>query len=376
MSLPTFAAMVIAINIRILSGDEAATGFLTSRFEMMAAQNRRHQFYFISNKEMPASSQSNVKNLVIGQRSSSPLLWKMWYNYKLPATLKKIKANLLVSAGGIGSLTTKLPQCILINDLAFVGHPEWYSKRYVNFMKAHLPLALNKVAAVLTFSEAVKNELVNSFAVEGRRVILSAPCVNSKYKPLSWDEKEKVKNKYSGGKEYFLFRGEIHDRHQLTNLLKAFSLFKKRQKSSMQLLLVSDAMPAKNAFAESLRLYKYRDEVHLLSGLPDEESICITGAAWCAVGLSPLYNDIQFLQEAVLCEVPVLAGNEPQAIELLKDAALYANPASIDSIAEQLMVIYKDEKRHTELVDAGRRQNKEETGDRTWEMILSLANTG
>jgi len=54
MPLPTFAAMVIAINIRILSGNEAATGFLISRFETMAAQNRSHQFYFISNKEIPA----------------------------------------------------------------------------------------------------------------------------------------------------------------------------------------------------------------------------------------------------------------------------------------------------------------------------------
>ena len=373
--LPTFAAMVIAINIRILSGDAAASQLWINWFQNMAAENSGHQFYFISNEEIPPSLQSNVKNIVLRQQSSSPLLWKMWYNYTLPAALKKIKANLLVSADGIGCLNTKLPQCIIVNDLAFFDHPEWYSKRYVHFMKAHLPLALNKAAAVMTFSAHIKNNIVNKFTAEEDTIII-APAINNNCTLISWEEKEKVKNKYSGGNEYFLFSGAIHNRHQLTNLLKAFSLFKKRQKSSMQLLLVVDKIPVKSEFVESLRLYKYRNEVHLLSGLTETERTSITAAAWSGVVLSPLYSDIHFLQQVVACEVPVIAGNTPQAHELLKDAALYTNPSSVDSIAEQLMIIYKDENRHAGLVEHGRQLFKEVKPTNTWQRILSLTNTG
>lgn len=376
MGLPTFAAMVIAINIRILWGDEAASEFLIHYFENMAAENSGCQFYFISNVHLPPSSLPNVKQVVIGQQSSSPLFWKLWYNYSLPAALKKIKANLLVSAGGIGSLRTKLPQCIIVSDLALYDHPEWYSKRYVHFIKTNLPLALNKAVAVITFSAQIKNEITARFAIEERKISIAPAMIDKIYRPISWNEKEEIKNKYSSGNEYFLFCGAIHNRHQLTHLLKAFSLFKKRQKSSMQLLLVTEKIPFKNEFAESLRLYKYRNEVQLLTGLTNKEKASVTGAAWCAVTLSPLYSDMQFLQQATVCEVPVITGNTPQASELLKDAALYADPSSIDSIAEQLMIIYKDENRYTELIEKGRRLAKDPHHTNTWKMILSLTHTG
>lgn len=91
----------------------------------------------------------------------------------------------------------------------------------------------------------------------------------------------------------------------------------------MQLLLVVDKIPVKSEFVESLRLYKYRNEVRLLSGLTETERTSITAAAWSGVVLSPLYSDIHFLQQVVACEVPVIAGNTPQAHELLKDARPY-----------------------------------------------------
>jgi glycosyltransferase involved in cell wall biosynthesis len=375
MAQPIFAAMVIAINIRVLSGDEAASGLLINWCENLAAENSEHQFYIISNEAIPVSSLSNVKSLVIRQQSSSPLLWKIWYNYSLPAVLKKIKSNLLISAGGAGSLRTTLPQCIIVNDLAFFDHPEWYSKRYVQFSKAHLPLVLNKAAAVLTFSAHIKNEIINRFAVDQRKIIL-APAAGTRSQPISLEEKEKVKSKYSGGNEYFLFCGAIHNRQQLTHLLKAFSLFKKRQKSSMQLLLVTDKIPVKSEFVDSLRLYKYRQEVQLLTDITNEERDLITAAAWSVVGFSPMYSDIHFLKQAVTFEVPVISGDTPLAIELLQDAALYATASSIDSIAEQLMIIYKDENRHAGLVENGRRLTKTVKAENPLEMILSLTKAG
>ena len=66
----------------------------------------------------------------------------------------------------------------------------------------------------------------------------------------------------------------------------------------MQLVLVTDNIPAKNEFVDSLRLYKYRNEVKLLEGLNEKEVVSLTAAAWCAVNLSPLYSDIYFLQNA------------------------------------------------------------------------------
>lgn len=375
--LPTFAAVVIAINTRILSGDNAAAKLLTDYFISIAASNTAHQFYFISNNEkLPASFLSNVKYIAIKQQSANPLFWKLWYNYKLPAALKKIKADVLVSADGIGSLRTKLPQCVCVNGLAFLLHPEWYSKNYVRFINANMPASFQKAKQIFAFSNVVKNEIAKQFKVGEEKIITASFFINKTATPLSSEENEAVKQKFADGNEYFLFYGAIHSRSNLTNLLKAFSLFKKRQKSTMQLVLVTDSIPAKNAFVESLLLYKYRDDVKMYEINNDKEIARLVAAAWCCISLSPWHSDIIFLQNALQCQVPVIAGNSSQAKELLDGAALYSNPDIIESIAEKMMLVYKDEALSNQLVSEGKRllaaNNKTKLHEYLWQHIVSI----
>lgn len=312
--------------------------------------------------------------MLIKQQSRSPLLWKWWYNYKLPAVLKKINAGVLIAADAVCSLKTTVPQCVIVNDLEFYHHPEWYSKQYLRFIKPGIPAFLATAKTVIAFSENSKKEILSRYKTEENKIAV-IPGSSSLYHPVSPDEKRNIKEQFTGGHEYFLFKGSTHSRNNLINLLKAFSLFKKRQKSSMQLVLLTGEIPGEDVFAESLRLYKYRNEVKVITSPGEKETLALTAAAWCAVNLSPLYSDIFFLQQAIQCEVPVIAGNTPQANELLQDAALFANPASVDSIAEQLMVIYKDENKHTQLVENGKQLSRKNTGDNLWQVIISLADT-
>lgn len=367
--------MIIAVNTRILSGDAAARKLLLQVFTAIATANTNHRFYFISENELePKAALRNVEYVVLKQRSQQPLLWKFWYNYTVPSLLKKIKADVLISADGICSLRTKVPQYLLINDLEFLQHPGWYSKRYIDFIKPALPLSLSKAAQIITFSNYVKDQLAGKYKTAGEKitVLTGNNCTN--YPLQEGYNNERIKDKYSNGNEYFLYCGAVHERNNLTNILKAFSQFKKRQKSSMQLVLVTDRIPEKNLFVESLRLYKYRNEVKLLAVTDDAEINSITAAAWCCINLSPLYTDINFLLSSLQCGVPVIAGNAEQAKELLQDAALYASPASADAIAEQMMLVYKDENKRNELIRAGKSLPANNTADNTvqlWQHILT-----
>lgn len=368
--------MVIAVNTRILSGDTATRKFLLQILTGIATENTGHRFYFISENEwLSKAALSNVEYVVLKQRSLNPLLWKLWYNYTLPSLLTKVKADVLISADGICSLRTKVPQCVLINDLEFLQHPGWYSKKYIGFAASALPLSLSKAKSILTFSEHLKNVVTSKYKIAGDKIKVLAGASHAGYQLQHSGNAESVKNKYTDGNEYFLFSGAVHERNELTNILKAFSQFKKRQKSSMQLLLVTDLIPEKNAFVESLRLYKYRNEVKLLPVTDSKEISLLVAAAWCCINLSPLYTDINFLLSSLQCEVPVIAGNNEQAKELLKDAALYANPASVDAIAEQMMLVYKDENKINQLVAAGKNltvNNGKDNAGQLWQHILTL----
>lgn len=362
----------------MLSGDTAAAAYLMDLFSAVAAAQPQHQFFFITENAHTAITEThNVKKLLLPQQSGNPLLWKLWYHYKVPVAIRKIKADVLVSAAGIFSLRTRQPQCLLLNDLWLLHHPEWYSKRYVSFAKSNLAVGLQKAQSVVTFSAFTKNELAGKYKTGGPSIQVVYPAINKNDQPIEWKARELVKEKYAGGKEFFLFHGAIHSRSNLINLLKAFSFFKKRQKSSMQLLISTGNLPAKNTFVESLRLYKYRNEVQLLPGIAAAELHSLTAAAYAGINLSPFTSDIHFLQHAIQSGVPVIAGDTGTATEMLGQAALYADAASHENIAEQLMLLYKDENRRNELIKKGWAQaalhSFAETSSSLWQNIQAIA---
>jgi glycosyltransferase involved in cell wall biosynthesis len=370
--------MIIAVNTRMLSGDAAAGKFLFEVFSAIAEKNKTHQFVFITeNEAVIIPLLSNVKMLLIKQPSYNPLLWKLWYNYKLPSALRKIKADILVSVDSICSLRTKVPQCMLVSDLAFVHHPDWFDKKYVRFMKSNFMASLQKTGTVITFSEHTKNELISKYKIGEDKINKIYPGPGKDHQPIDWEAREAVKEKYADGKEYFLFEGVIHNRSNLINLLKAFSLFKKRQKSSMQLIIATDAVPEKDAFIESLRLYKYRNELKILPALTEPALQQLTAAAYCAVNLSSSTTDINFLLSAMKSDVPVIANNSLVAKEILGEAALYADASSPAAIAEQMMLLFKDENKRNELVKKGTEQSANYSLDKMtrelWQKIVATA---
>ena len=59
------------------------------------------------------------------------------------------------------------------------------------------------------------------------------------FEPINEQEKEAIKNKYSEGKEFFLFNSIFPGQEDFIDLLKSFSHFKKRQQSNFKLLLIA-----------------------------------------------------------------------------------------------------------------------------------------
>jgi glycosyltransferase involved in cell wall biosynthesis len=370
--------MVIAVNIRVLSGNSSISQLLIDCFEMIAINHPRHEFIFIAEKEFAEQKNplQNVKRIILLQQSGNPLLWKLWYNYKLPSFLKKTKADLLITADGVCSLRTKVPQCLVVNDLAFLHHPEWYLKKYLRFIKSNTALFLQKAKTVVTCSDVLKKEIVQRYRVAENKITVVPVTPGEKYQSLNWEAKEQVKEKYTEGKEYFLYNGAVHPRSSLMNLLKAFSLFKKRQKSNMQLIIASSNNSEDAPFVESLKLYKYRNEVKLLTNLDKRSLMEITASAYACINTSPLHNEIAVLLKAMQCEVPVIAGNLKVAIELLGEAALFVNSDLPENVAEKLMLLYKDENKRNDLVKAGLDQSSKYslnvTAGNIWQNILTI----
>ena len=203
-------------------------------------------------------------------------------------------------------------------------------------------------------------------------------AASNNFKPSAWQQKDAVKEKYTEGLEYFLHTGPVNTGSNLITLLKAFSFFKKRQKSNMQLLLASKSVVTDKEFIKSLASYKYRDEVKLLDNLSEENIAQITAAAYALIYPS-FYNACgTSLLHAMQSDIPVITGNNTAMPEICGDAALYINPNDFNDIAEKMMLLFKDEDLRNQLIIKGRHQagmyNWDKTADKVWGIILKCTN--
>lgn len=370
--------MKIAVNTRFLLDDylEGYGYFLYETIRKIVADHPQHEFVFIFDR--PYNQRfifaDNVKAVVTGPPARHPVLWKLWYDIKIPAVLRKHKADVFVSCDGFCSLSTKVPQCLVLHDLSFLHYPAFIKRSHLLFFKRYTPKFLEKAKSVATVSLFSRNDILARYPVSRDKINVVYSAAKEIFQPVSREVKEQVKEKYTGGKEYFLYTGAIHPRKNLMNLLKAFSVFKKKQKSSLKLVLAGRLAWKYNSFIDALKSYKYRDDVLLTGYLPEEELVKLTASAYVMVYPSLWEGFGVPVLEAMRCGVPVITSSGSSMQEIAKEAALYADPANYHSIADQMLLLYKDEELRADLIEKGKLAEKEytwtKTADLLWQSIL------
>lgn len=373
--------MNIAINTRALNGNVAAAMLLKKKFEQLAVLHTEHNFIFITDNEGIAENKllKNIQTILLKQSSNNPLLWKYWYNFTLMALLKKIKADIVFHADISCSLRTKLPQWISVNDLAFTDFPDVYPKKYNRFLQTNAASFLNKSSNILTASNYLQGQIIQRYSVADKKITVLYPAADEKYQPINWEQREQVKTTYAAGKEYFLFSGIIHAQTNLVNLLKAFSLFKKWQKSNMQLIIAITTTTDATTFIKSLQTYKHKADVLLLKDATEDELCSITAAAYAFVTPALFNDNTSILLNALQCGVPVIAGNTLSNTEIFGEAVLYADCNDVKELADKMMLLFKDEDMRRAFINKGLQQVKQYNGDSSanllWKNILTTIQT-
>ena len=131
-------------------------------------------------------------------------------------------------------------------------------------------------------------------------------------------------------------------------------------------------------FTKQLKTFKFRNEVRVLENLPGAELAKITAAAYAMV-YPVLYADLAMAPvQAMQSEVPVVTTHTGALPGICGQAALYSDPEDFKDIAENMMLVFKDEDRSKELVKAGKTQARSYQWDKTvdllWRSILKAIN--
>jgi glycosyltransferase involved in cell wall biosynthesis len=334
--------MVIAVNTKV-PGDEMhgrMENFIEDLCKFVAIQQPGHRFLFISDSPVAKSSAypANTIHLTARPKAGNFLLRKYWYGIKIPSILKKYKADLFVSYGNICATNIDTTQYIIAHQ------PESIKKNETKFF--------TRAEMIITGSGFSKKIILEKCSIAPEKIQVIYPAASEIFKPAGVHQKEKARDKYSDGKEYFYYTGALKQEKNFINLLKAFSNFKKRQKSNMKLLLPRQLMNA--VFEKSLSTYSYRYDVQLIEITNEKKRADVVASAYAVLYLFPDADFPVSALEAMQCGAPVITVAHPCVEELTGDAVLYAGTNDPKDLGEKMIRLYTDEDLRYHLVEKGK----------------------
>jgi glycosyltransferase involved in cell wall biosynthesis len=339
------------------AGFNSIEKFIVETSFLLARRHSEHKFIIITDERSPEQIPfySNIEIIFLNPPKST-LLKKTWLTIKLSAVLKKAKVDLFISFHNAWFSKASTPQGLFIQDIEKV--------KKIFIKKAQLLLVTNNL---------LKRELIESYGIPEKKITIIYPAANKIFEPINEEKKVIIKNKYSGGKDFFLFSSIFSSQQAFIDLLKSFSYFKKRQQSNFKLLL---ATPINSLFEKSLESYKYQNDVKFIDTNDKQEQVLITASAYAVVLPFRTNENLIGVLNTMRSGVPVIAVRNSVVNEVAEDAALYAETEATKDIGEKMIQVYIDENYRFKLIEKGKQMaatyTHEKAAEILWQSILKV----
>jgi glycosyltransferase involved in cell wall biosynthesis len=236
----------------------------------------------------------------------------LWEQVELPKHLKKLGSPLLINFCNTAPLFYK-NQWITVHDLAFMHHPEWFSKNFARVYRFLIPRIVKRSRRVFTVSKSVKEQLISTFAIPEQKVGIlynGIPHDLLIYEPES-DQREKI----------ILTVSSINPRKNLAFLI---DVFLQSNLQDYKLVIVG----AQNHIFAGDSLHKHPD-ILFTGYLSNNELYKLYHEAALFVSLSLDEGFGIPVLEALQCGCPVLLSDIDVYRECFSDLALFTSPHDV-----------------------------------------------
>ena len=372
--------MTVAINCWILRNKKLdGIGYFTvNAVAKLIKAHPEVQFKILCDKKFTEDyfDFANVTKHKIFPALRHPLLYVFYMEVVLPFFLRKHKPDVMVSADGYLSLSSSCKQIPIIYDINFEHKPGDIKLKNRIYFKFFFKRFARKAKRIATISEYSKKDIADYYKLDSSTIDNVSCGINSNFSPLDEQQISEVKNKWSGGKPYYFFVGSMHPRKNIKRLIDAFNLFKQKTGSNFKLILAGSILWSKTEIEDSYTNSPYKEDIIFTGRLSDEDLQKMLGAAY-ALSFVPIFEGFGLpIVEAFQSGVPVICSNVTSMPEVAGNAALMVDPFSIDSIAEGMVTLSKNNELRNQLIAKGHIQKQLFSWSRTagllWESICKV----
>lgn len=329
-------------------------------FLKYADQNKDDHFILISDGTfiIPKILPQNCTPVSLDPLIKNQLLRYYWYNYKLPSILNRYNADIYFSPVFAASLKSKVPAVIFLYENT--GTPEVAinstTLKYLRFAKlicSTNPVQLQNISFKYPFL--------------AKKLMDIPVTIKKDFKPADYDLQLKINERIANGNDHFTALITKHNKESIITLLKAFSIFKKWQHSSFELIIINKTGIDK--ILPELESYKHRTAVHLIPYYAKFEHEIIS-SSFAYIDLPDLITGKMQALKAMNCAIPVISTNSSKNI--FGDGVIYAEITD-KSLAEKMMLIYKDEILRTQTIKKGNEFAEENSDSKMLAAIKNIA---
>lgn len=371
--------MHIVVNTRLLIKNklEGIGWFTYQTLKIITRARREVKFTFLFDRPFDPEHifSDNVTGVVLGPKARHPFLYIYWMQFRVKPYIERTKPDLFLSPDGFLCLNTNIKQLPVIHDINFFHYPQhikFLTEKYYNSYFPRFARVASRIATVSVFS---KNDIAKCYRINESKIDVVYNGINSFFRQLNQDEKEKFKEKYAAGCNYFVYVGAISPRKNISNLLLAFDSFKQNYHDAKVALVIAGAMAWGNAEVQStLKSIKYSKDVYFTGRLSDEELAGVLGSAEALVYV-PLFEGFGIpVVEAMEANVPIICSNVTSLPEVAGDAAILIDPTKPDVIANAMAQIVSSEETKLRLLKNATTQKLkfswEKSASLLWDSII------
>jgi glycosyltransferase involved in cell wall biosynthesis len=265
-----------------------------------------------------------------------------WEQIELPVYLRKQGNPLLINLANTAPLFYR-NQIVSVLDLSFLINPLWFSRSFAMYYSFVVPRIARNAKKIITISENSRNDIKSRLGIRHENIEVIYCSVSDAFREANTITIKPAEEKY------ILAVSSLDPRKNFVNLIKAFI---QAGLPDVKLVIVGSA---NKVFADQgiKPLIQNNDKIIFTGYISDKELIGLYSNAllflypslYEGFGIPPL--------EAMACGCPTIVSDIASLPEVCGDASYYIDPTNVDSIAQGIVTLVRDEKLRKEFTDKG-----------------------
>ena len=282
--------------------------------------------------------------------------------------LRRYKIELFHTPFFDAPLLAPCPVVVTIHDLIFDRYPEYMPQRHFRlYYRMMMRLSLRRAAAIVTVSEATKQDLMELYAIDSEKVAVTPAAAAADYRPITMIQAEEIRARYNLPPRFALSVGTCRPHKNMATLVKAFAAI--APDTDAALVLAGKADPRwPDDIAPLIERFKLHGRLiqpgHIAEAdMPALYTLADVFAFPSLVegfGLPPL--------EAMACGTAVVASNASSLPEVVGEAGILVAPEDVSDLSRALLVTLKSRVYRQKL----ERQSLNRAAHFTWQQTARL----